>query len=52
MISVERMNLKGTKSEKNIKAALTGESLARNKYTFYAMHATYVVQLVLLKDAL
>lgn len=33
------MNLKGTKSEKNIKAALTGESLARNKYTFYAMQA-------------
>ncbi|MGE4213286.1 MAG: rubrerythrin family protein [Anaerotignaceae bacterium] len=33
------MNLKGTKSEKNIKAALTGESLARNRYTFYAMQA-------------
>lgn len=33
------MNLKGTKSEKNIIAALTGESLARNKYTFYAMQA-------------
>lgn len=33
------MNLKGTKSESNVKAALTGESLARNKYTFYAMQA-------------
>lgn len=33
------MNLKGTKSEENIKAALAGESMARNKYTYYAMQA-------------
>lgn len=33
------MNLKGTKSEENIKTALAGESLARNKYTYYAMQA-------------
>ena len=30
------MELKGTQSEKNIKAALMGESLARNKNTFFA----------------
>ncbi len=33
------MELKGTQSEKNIKAALMGESLARNKYTFFAAAA-------------
>lgn len=33
------MNLNGTESKRNIQAALTGESLARNKYTFYAMQA-------------
>lgn len=33
------MDLKGTKSMANIKAALTGESLARNKYTYYAIQA-------------
>ena len=33
------MELKGTQSEKNIKAALMGESLARNKYTFFATAA-------------
>lgn len=33
------MNLKGTQSEKNIKSALVGESLARNKYTYYAIQA-------------
>lgn len=33
------LNLKGSKSEKNIKAALAGESLARNKYTYYAIEA-------------
>lgn len=30
------MNLKGTKTEANIKAAFAGESQARNKYTYYA----------------
>jgi rubrerythrin len=30
------MNLKGSKTEANIKAAFAGESQARNKYTFYA----------------
>lgn len=33
------MELKGTKSEENLKAALAGESLARNKYTYYALQA-------------
>lgn len=33
------MNLKNTKSLANVKAAFTGESLARNKYTYYAMQA-------------
>lgn len=33
------MNIKGTESEQNLKAALAGESMARNKYTFYAMAA-------------
>ncbi|MCW2277568.1 rubrerythrin [Heliophilum fasciatum] len=28
--------LKGTKTEANLKAAFAGESMARNKYTFYA----------------
>ena len=29
------MNIKGTKSEKNVAAAFAGESQARNKYTYY-----------------
>lgn len=33
------MKINGTKSEQNIKSALMGESIARNKYTFYAMQA-------------
>lgn len=34
-----KMNIKGTQTEKNISAALQGESLARNKYTYYALQA-------------
>ena len=30
------MELKGSKTERNLKAALAGESIARNKYTFFA----------------
>lgn len=30
------MTLEGTKTEKNLKAAFTGESQARNKYTYFA----------------
>lgn len=30
------MNLKGTKTEKNLMSAFVGESQARNKYTFFA----------------
>ncbi len=30
------MNLKGTKTEKNLMAAFSGESEARNKYTYFA----------------
>lgn len=33
------MNLKGTKTEANLKAAYAGESEARNKYTYYASKA-------------
>lgn len=31
--------IKGTQTEKNLHAALAGESMARNKYTFYALAA-------------
>jgi rubrerythrin len=34
-----KMNLKGTKTEANLKAAFAGESQARNKYTYYASRA-------------
>ena len=33
------MNLKGTKTEKNLMEAFAGESMARNKYTYYASKA-------------
>lgn len=33
------MNLKGTKTEKNLMEAFAGESQARNKYTFYSSKA-------------
>lgn len=33
------MNLKGTKTEKNLQEAFAGESQARNKYTYYAKQA-------------
>ena len=33
------MNLKGTKTEKNLNEAFAGESMARNKYTYYASKA-------------
>ena len=33
------MNLKGTKTEKNLAVAFAGESEARNKYTYYASKA-------------
>ena len=33
------MNLKGTKTEKNLMVAFAGESMARNKYTYYASKA-------------
>ena len=32
-------NLKGTKTEANLMTAFTGESMARNKYTYYAAKA-------------
>lgn len=31
--------LKGTKTEKNLMEAFAGESMARNKYTFFASKA-------------
>ncbi|NLN64307.1 MAG: rubrerythrin family protein [Clostridiaceae bacterium] len=33
------MDLKGTKTEENLKTAFAGESMARNKYNFYAKQA-------------
>ena len=30
------MELKGSKTEKNLMEAFAGESMARNKYTFFA----------------
>lgn len=33
------MELKGSKTEKNLQAAFAGESMARNKYTYYASKA-------------
>ena len=33
------MNLKGSKTEKNLQTAFAGESQARNKYTYYASKA-------------
>lgn len=33
------MQLKGSQTEKNLEAALAGESIARNKYTFFAEKA-------------
>ena len=35
----EIMELKGTKTEKNLQAAFAGESQARNKYTYFASQA-------------
>ena len=32
-------DLKGTKTERNLQEAFAGESMARNKYTFYASKA-------------
>lgn len=33
------MNLKGSKTEKNLQQAFAGESMARNKYTYFAAQA-------------
>jgi rubrerythrin len=33
------LSLKGTKTEKNLQEAFAGESMARNKYTFYSSRA-------------
>ena len=33
------MDLKGSKTEKNLMEAFSGESQARNKYTYYASKA-------------
>ena len=32
-------DLKGTKTEQNLKEAFAGESMARNKYTYFASRA-------------
>ena len=33
------MGLKNTKTEENLRKALAGESIARNKYTYFAQAA-------------
>jgi len=33
------MDLKGSKTEKNLLASFAGESMARNRYVIYAEHA-------------
>ena len=33
------MDLKGTQTAENLRKALAGESIARNKYTYFAMAA-------------
>lgn len=38
-IIYEMKELKGTKTEKNLQEAFAGESMARNKYTYYASKA-------------
>lgn len=35
-MEVEKMELKGSKTEKNLMEAFAGESMARNKYTYFA----------------
>jgi rubrerythrin len=37
--AMSEQNLKGTKTEKNLMEAFTGESMARNKYTYFAGRA-------------
>lgn len=39
MSEVPIMELKGSKTEANLQAAFAGESMARNKYTYYASQA-------------
>ena len=34
-------DLKGTKTEKNLMEAFAGESMARNKYTYFASKAPH-----------
>lgn len=38
-MELKAKGLKGTKTEKNLEAAFAGESMARNKYTYYASQA-------------
>lgn len=38
-LEVNKMELKGSQTEKNLMAAFAGESQARNKYTYYASKA-------------
>lgn len=37
--NIDMKELKGTKTEKNLQEAFAGESMARNKYTYYASKA-------------
>lgn len=41
------MELKGTKTEQNLQTAFAGESMARNKYSYYASKAKKKVMFIL-----
>jgi rubrerythrin len=36
---MKKLDIKGTRTEKNLMEAFAGESMARNKYTYYASQA-------------
>ena len=38
---MQKFDIKGTKTEKNLQEAFAGESMARNKYTYYARSVSY-----------
>jgi rubrerythrin len=38
-MKMKKIDIKGTRTEKNLMEAFAGESMARNKYTYYASQA-------------
>ena len=45
-------DLKGTKTQKNLEAAFAGESMARNKYTYFASKAIFSRRLPLIRKSM